>query len=203
MCQRFCCCFDMLAFHICGVYSNFLHIYRQIGWPATGNLSTILMRADFRCQLPCRLLIRSLQRVLRLSHLSLTQHRISESILSVDNETNGTRGTKCNFVCNWKSTCSFWWSLLFLPWALTGLTQRNFQPITPWMIMLPLNETFPEPSSGFSPSYPLSPATGPQSCLGIKSPQERNLDRQHTMDFAISDFVLLLATDPRHHVKQM
>lgn len=112
MCQRFCFCFDMLAFHICGVYFNFLHIYRQIGWPATGNLSTILMRADFRCQLPCRLLIRSLQRVLRLSHLSLTQHRISESILSVDNETNGTRGTKCNFVCNWKSTCSFWWSVI-------------------------------------------------------------------------------------------
>lgn len=113
MCQRFCYCFDMLAFHICGVYFNFLNIYRQIEWPTTGNLSAILMRADFRCQLLCRLLIRRLQRVLRLSHFCLTQRRISESILSMDNETNGTSGIKCNFVCNWKSTCSFWWSLLF------------------------------------------------------------------------------------------
>lgn len=141
------------------------------------------MRADFRCQLPCRLLIRRLQRVLGLSHFSLTQHRISESILSADNETNGTSGTKCNFVCNWKSPCSFWWSLFFLPQAFTGLTQRSFQPIAPWRIVIPFTETFPEPSSGFSPSHYShlpSPETGPQSRLGTKSPQGRNLVRQAT-----------------------
>ena len=171
----------MLAFHICGVYFNFLNIYRQIGWPATGNLSTVLMRADFRCQLPWRLFIRRLQRVLRLSHLSLTQHRISESIHSVDNETNGTRGTKCNFVCSWKSTCSFWWSLLFLPRAFTGLIQRSFQPITPWRTVLPLTETFPELSAGFSPSdYSHPPLPETHSRLGTKSPQGRYLVRQAT-----------------------
>lgn len=183
MCQRFCCCFDMLAFHICGVYFNFLNIYRQIRWPATGNISTVLMRANFRCQLPHRLLIRRLQRVLRLSHLSLRQHRISESILSVDNKTNGASGTKCNFVCNWKSTCAFWWSLFFLSQAFTGLTQRSFQPTTPWRTVLPLTETFTESSSGFSPSdysHPPSPETGSQSRLGMKSPQGRNLVRQAT-----------------------
>lgn len=159
MCQRFCYCFDMLAFHICRVYFNFLNIYRQIGWPTTGNLSTVLIRAGFRCQLLCRLLIRRLQRVLRLSHFSLTQHRISESILSVDNETNGTSGIKCNFVCNWKSTCSFWWSLSFFSTGLYWGDPKRFPEQHSLKDHTLLTETFPHPSSGFKPSYYLHPLT--------------------------------------------
>lgn len=66
----------------------------------------------------------------------------------------------------------------------------------------PLPKPFPEPTSGSSPPH-TSPSSSHRTTASLWHSVPTGRNSGHAVDFATSDFVLLLAADPRHCVKRM